>query len=185
MTAAPSPGTSTRAILLAARELFSERGYAEVGLRQVAARAGVSLALVQKHFGTKAELFEAALRGAQKLESLLGHGREGFGAGAVAKLVASAQDNPMAMLVRAAANPETAAIAARLLSEDVIRDLADWLGDGARRDRAIAITMLCSGFMLYRHMLPLEGSAEDWGAVEETIAGFLQDTVARRADERG
>lgn len=46
-------------ILLAAEKLFSQRGYHAVSLRQIAAEAGVPLALVGYYFGAKNDLFHA------------------------------------------------------------------------------------------------------------------------------
>ncbi|MDO4724844.1 MAG: TetR/AcrR family transcriptional regulator [Comamonadaceae bacterium] len=46
-------------ILLAAERLFAQRGYHAVSLRQIAAEAGVPLALVSYHHGSKQELFRA------------------------------------------------------------------------------------------------------------------------------
>ncbi|MFE4959740.1 TetR family transcriptional regulator [Streptomyces sp. NPDC056653] len=61
---APSPspvpadqGTGRDAILRAARRAFTQRPYAEVTIRGIAAAAGVSPSLVVKHFGRKEELF--------------------------------------------------------------------------------------------------------------------------------
>ncbi|MGC5006188.1 TetR family transcriptional regulator [Streptomyces sp. DT203] len=61
---APSPspvptdqGTGRDAILRAARRAFTQRPYAEVTIRGIAADAGVSPSLVVKHFGRKEELF--------------------------------------------------------------------------------------------------------------------------------
>ncbi|WP_017608560.1 TetR/AcrR family transcriptional regulator [Nocardiopsis xinjiangensis] len=48
---------SRSTILSAARQLFSEHGYTEVTIRDIAAAAGVSPALVMKHYQSKAELF--------------------------------------------------------------------------------------------------------------------------------
>ncbi|WP_017606834.1 TetR/AcrR family transcriptional regulator [Nocardiopsis alkaliphila] len=48
---------SRSTILDAARELFSEHGYKEVTIRDIATAAGVSPALVMKHYRSKAELF--------------------------------------------------------------------------------------------------------------------------------
>ncbi|MGU3496052.1 TetR/AcrR family transcriptional regulator [Xanthobacteraceae bacterium A53D] len=45
------------AILLSAEALFAERGYAAVSVRDIAARAGVPIALVGYYFGRKQELF--------------------------------------------------------------------------------------------------------------------------------
>ncbi|MFE7361839.1 TetR/AcrR family transcriptional regulator [[Kitasatospora] papulosa] len=58
--AAASPGASATgrdAILLAARRAFTQRPYAEVTIRGIAADAGVSASLVVKHFGRKEQLF--------------------------------------------------------------------------------------------------------------------------------
>ena len=47
------------AVLAAGRALFAERGYAAVGLEQVAAAAGVTRGAVYHHYGSKAGLFAA------------------------------------------------------------------------------------------------------------------------------
>lgn len=53
-----------RALLLAAaREMFSERGYNGSSTREIADRAGVSEPMLFRHFGNKANLFEAAATG--------------------------------------------------------------------------------------------------------------------------
>jgi AcrR family transcriptional regulator len=48
-------------ILAAARSAFADSGYHETSLDAVAARAGVSKALLYEHFGSKRELFVAML----------------------------------------------------------------------------------------------------------------------------
>jgi TetR/AcrR family transcriptional regulator, regulator of cefoperazone and chloramphenicol sensitivity len=48
--------TAAAAIRIAAMELFAERGYAAVTVRQIAAAAGVSPALVIHHYGSKERL---------------------------------------------------------------------------------------------------------------------------------
>jgi AcrR family transcriptional regulator len=57
------PGSpDTRAAVLAvARERFATKGYAATSVRAVAAEAGVDPALVHHYFGTKGDLFLAAL----------------------------------------------------------------------------------------------------------------------------
>ncbi|NED90745.1 TetR/AcrR family transcriptional regulator [Streptomyces sp. SID11233] len=56
-TGSADAGTGRSAILRAARRAFTQRPYAEVTIRQIASDAGVSPALVVKHFGRKEELF--------------------------------------------------------------------------------------------------------------------------------
>jgi AcrR family transcriptional regulator len=57
------PGTSdTRErILVSARELFARNGIDKTSIRAIAADAGVDAALVHHYFGTKTELFAAAI----------------------------------------------------------------------------------------------------------------------------
>jgi AcrR family transcriptional regulator len=55
-----SPDTRS-AILAAARSSFAQRGFAGTTIRAVASAAGVDAALVHHYFGTKDELFVAAL----------------------------------------------------------------------------------------------------------------------------
>jgi AcrR family transcriptional regulator len=56
-----SSATVRSLVLRAARELFDERGYEQVGTREIAGRADVTQALVFRHFGTKANLFVEAV----------------------------------------------------------------------------------------------------------------------------
>jgi len=49
-------------ILKAARILFAEKGFREVTVREIAARAGVNSALVGYHFGNKRQLFDEVYR---------------------------------------------------------------------------------------------------------------------------
>ena len=57
---ATSAGTKSR-ILDAAERLFVEHGFEATSLRQLTAAAGVNLAAVNYHFGSKEELFQAVL----------------------------------------------------------------------------------------------------------------------------
>jgi AcrR family transcriptional regulator len=51
---------TTAALMLAARELFAERGYADVGTEEIVQRAGVTRGALYHHFrGGKEELFRA------------------------------------------------------------------------------------------------------------------------------
>ncbi|QPK79846.1 TetR/AcrR family transcriptional regulator [Corynebacterium lizhenjunii] len=54
------PPARTR-ILECSRQLFSEYTFAEVSLKDIAGAAGVSVALIVKHFGSKDGLFEATV----------------------------------------------------------------------------------------------------------------------------
>ncbi|MFL0806913.1 MAG: TetR family transcriptional regulator [Oceanobacter sp.] len=53
------PKNTAISILSAAEELFAEKGFAETSLRNITSRAGVNLAAVNYHFGSKKELIQA------------------------------------------------------------------------------------------------------------------------------
>ena len=48
-------------LLGAAREVFAEKGFARAGIREIASRAGVAVAVAYWHFDSKRGLFEAAV----------------------------------------------------------------------------------------------------------------------------
>ncbi len=67
MSAALEPDTKTL-ILDAAEVVFADRGFGAASLRQIIARAGVNLAAVHYHFGSKEALVEAVF--ARRIEGL-------------------------------------------------------------------------------------------------------------------
>ncbi|MGB2570126.1 TetR/AcrR family transcriptional regulator [Micromonospora citrea] len=74
------------AVLAAATSLFAQRGFDAVGLREVAAAAGVDVATVSHHTGTKAQLYDACFARVfaaerQALEAAAGNARAALDAG--------------------------------------------------------------------------------------------------------
>lgn len=57
----PGPTRTKDAIVAAARGQFADRGYSATTLRSVAQAAGVHPALIHHHFGSKEQLYNAAL----------------------------------------------------------------------------------------------------------------------------
>jgi AcrR family transcriptional regulator len=53
---------SRQALLVAAQELFAERGYERSTIREIGDRAGLDPTLIARYFGNKAALYLAALR---------------------------------------------------------------------------------------------------------------------------
>ena len=72
--------TTRAAILAAARQAFSGSGYDSVGVRDIAARAGVTAALVNRYFGSKRALFAEAVLEAKGIGELLTGDRRTAGA---------------------------------------------------------------------------------------------------------
>jgi AcrR family transcriptional regulator len=114
-------------ILTAAREAFAERGYDAASIRAIATRAGVDPALVHHYFGTKEQLFLAAMRipvnPVEILRAVSEGGRDGAGERLVRAFL-SVWDSPAgvagAALVRSAVSSEWGA---RMLREFVNRQI--------------------------------------------------------------
>lgn len=85
-TVTPLRRRSRELLLVAAQELFADRGYDRTTVRDLGERAGVDPSLIARHFGGKAGLYLAALRaevGDEAPADLLQRGRL---AGLVARL---------------------------------------------------------------------------------------------------
>lgn len=124
---------ATRAALLAAaQELFAERGYERATVRDIAAHAGVNQALLFRYFGTKDELFRAAIaeRGRRVLE-------EGSAEGLLGRLLArvlepsdsAAQAHWFQAALRSSGHDEGASVIRRELGDEYVRALSS-LTDG-------------------------------------------------------
>jgi AcrR family transcriptional regulator len=59
--ASRNAGASKQALLTAARELFGQGGFESTTIRQIGDRAGVDHALIARYFGSKADLYIAAV----------------------------------------------------------------------------------------------------------------------------
>lgn len=159
-------GRTRAAILDAAQEAFSSRGYLATGVRDVTAAAGVNPALVSRYFGSKERLYEAALGDLLDARLVTGAGRARFGA-AMVRLLASGtptRRNPLPMMVLASADPGARAITARLLRALFLVPMTEWLGTGEGASRAARFVILASGLTLYRDLYPLESLTGDLDA---------------------
>ena len=124
----PGPTASREAILAAARRQFAEGGYERTSIRGVAADAGVDAALVVHFFGSKEQLFRAAVTWpfdpAELAPQLLGPGATGLGE-RLARAFLTMWDDPetsprLLALLRSAMTNESFA---RLLREFVVTQL--------------------------------------------------------------
>ena len=126
-------GADTRgAVLDAARARFAEHGYDGTKLRDVAADAGVDVALVSYFFGSKDGLFAAAMalavNPAQLVEELMRDGMEGLGERLLRTLLGlldTPGGSPFVALVRSAAtNDRAAALLRGFVEREVLGRLA-------------------------------------------------------------
>ena len=129
----PGNSGSREAILEAARAAFGERGFSDASVRDIAVRAGVDAALVHHFYGTKEQLFAAAMKLPVDLSvampALLEGGVVGLGERLVgfflAAVEAGGDQNSLLALIRSVASHEqSAAMVREFVSKAVLGPLA-------------------------------------------------------------
>lgn len=158
---------ATRArILQAAQHAFAVTGYSHTGIREIAALAGTSSTLLLRYYGSKAGLFEAALREAIRIDDLIALPPEDM-ARTLARTLREEEHaaRPMLMMAMASGEPEAAHIAARVFTECSVAPMGAHLastngggaeGGGADGEvRALELAMLAIGYVFFTGHLPL------------------------------
>ncbi|WP_371098219.1 TetR/AcrR family transcriptional regulator [Streptomyces sanglieri] len=167
---AADPGSGKGAILRAARRAFTQRPYAEVTIRGIAADAGVSPSLVVKHFGRKGELFNTVADFGPAAAELLDAPLESLGRHMVVTLVnhrRELQSDPLLRVVFSLGNQDERSLLRDRFHEQVTDALTARLPGRERALRAelIAGHLLGLGATLSLHR---EGAGAD--ATTEHIA---------------
>jgi AcrR family transcriptional regulator len=144
-------------ILAAARKSFATRGYAESGMREIAAVAGINQALVVRYFGSKKKLFLAAVEPDLGLAEFINAPRAQIGEHIVRHLADKQphEAEPLAILLLAATDPSLAPTLRRLIADRLYDPLVTWLGGKNAPTRAALLLALFSGAWMYRQMLPV------------------------------
>ncbi|MEU0411453.1 TetR family transcriptional regulator [Streptomyces griseorubiginosus] len=176
-TESDAVGTRDR-ILVAAREEFSERGYEKTSVRGIAKAAGVDSALVHHYFGTKEQVFEAAVEvaaapalGARDavVEGPLEDVGERFTRFIFGVWENPATRMPLLAVVRSAVNNETAAtVFRRLVATQLLRRIADQLELPDAELRAELAAAQLVGTAMLRYVIKVEPLASV--DVEQIIA---------------
>ena len=188
------PGVSgTReAILGAARRAFAEHGYQHATIRGVADLAGVDPALVHHYFGTKQELFVAAVQlpvnPVEQLMAVLDEDPGQAGRRMVETFLSvwdhAATQNPLLALVRSAVGDEHAAAMLReFITEEVLGQIAHRLGSADARLRATLVGSQIIGLAMARYIVKVEPLAsapptQVMAAVGPTLQRYLTGDLA-------
>jgi len=179
----PGPTASRDAVLAAARARFADQGYDATTMRQVAGDAAVDPALVHYFFGSKAELFVAAVEypvdPAEVVARLAAMPRDGIGeemARVFLEAWRSDRAQPLFALLRSVAAHENAAAMLReFISREVVGRLARDLGLDRPDLRAALCGSQLVGLATIRHVVPLEPLASaETGAVAAWVGPTLQ-----------
>jgi AcrR family transcriptional regulator len=143
------------AIREAAKEQFARLGYDRCALRDIAAEAGVDVALIKRYFGGKEALFTEALRASFPPDFLREWDRRTFAHDAATMMAGGASTDEtrskrFQFLLRAATSPTTAPLLNVAIQEQFLGPIRDWLGgdDAPARARVLAATFI--GFLVER-----------------------------------
>ena len=175
--------TTRAAILAAARQAFSGSGYDSVGVRDIAAKAGVTAALVNRYFGSKKLLFSEAVLEAKGIGELLTGDRRTAGARLAAMLLdkdphGKGGGDPLLAILRSAPDPEAAGVVREWLQKVMVGPIAKWLGGPDAETRASVMVSTLLGFIILRQAIALPGlSAGRGDALREMMSASLQSQI--------
>ncbi|MFD9463245.1 TetR family transcriptional regulator [Streptomyces sp. NPDC060027] len=178
------PATRDR-ILEAAREEFSERGYEKTSVRGIAKSAGVDSALVHHYFGTKEQVFEAAVEGAMAPalgapDTIVEGPLDGVGE-RLTRFFLGVWENPtsrtpLLAIVRSAVNNDTAAaVFRRLVAAQLLRRIAGRLDVPDAELRAELAAAQLVGVAMLRYVIKVEPLASvDLERIVARVAPVVQ-----------
>jgi AcrR family transcriptional regulator len=180
---AAGPGARDR-ILTAARAEFAARGYDKTSIRGIGKAAGVDPALVHHYFGTKEQVFAAAIEvsfePALSVPEVLAQGPEGIGE-RLARYFFGIWENPvsraplLAVIRSALTNEAAAAVLRGFVLRRVLERVAGELNVPESRFRAELAASQLVGVAILRYVVKVEPLATaDLEDIIEMVAPTLQ-----------
>jgi AcrR family transcriptional regulator len=170
-----------QAILEAATRRFATEGYERAGVREIAADAGVTGALVNRYFGSKEGLFAEVIRRALDMERLL-EGQRGNLADHLARVVVygggDAPDGvltPLLLLLHSAAAPGAVKLFRRDLDRTELPYLAEQIAGDDSAVRAVMVMAQLTGFAIMDYVLRPKAFAN---ARREELVALLSAAIA-------
>jgi len=159
---ARNAAATREAILVSARRAFARAGYDGVGLREIAAGAGVTAVLVNRYFGSKEQLFAEVLQDTMRdpviltAETLASPSGEKLAAALVelTKEGATPLDGFLIMH-RSGSSARAAEIGRAEIEKRYQKILAPALGGPDAQQRAAILISLVAGFQIMRQMIGL------------------------------
>ncbi|HKH87658.1 MAG TPA: TetR family transcriptional regulator [Acidimicrobiales bacterium] len=181
----PGESGSREAILDAARTAFGERGFNDASVRDIAGRAGVDAALVHHFYGTKEQLFAAAMRLpvdlAVAIPALLEGGVGGLGERVVGFFLAAfeaggGQNTLLALLRSAASHERSATMVREFVTKAVLGPVAASLDRPDPELRASLVGSQLIGLAMMRYVVKVEPLAS---ADPRTVVVAVAPTIQR------
>jgi AcrR family transcriptional regulator len=181
----PGGADTRRDILAAARTEFAAQGYEKTSMRAIARAAGVNSALLHHYFGTKDQLFLAALdfplQPRELLARVLGGERDGVGERLVRFAFglledAATRERVLAVLRSAATNEPMARLLRGFLAGEVVGPIAAALDVPGPELRAELAMSQIVGLIMARYVIAVEPFAS---APVDELVPLLAPTLQR------
>ncbi|WP_326641843.1 TetR family transcriptional regulator [Streptosporangium sp. NBC_01755] len=168
-----------RRILDAARRLFADLGYEQVTMRMIAAEADANIALINRYFGSKRELFAKVLAMQGRFPGVLDGPEEELPrrlAEYIAERLRSDQASPvLAALIRSSNSPEIHEIIRDRVSSAILGPLSARLPGPDAAFRATIATALITGTgTMHRLYGPDSGDVPDREAVIARLTAVFE-----------
>ena len=190
----PGESRTRHAILEVAREEFAQRGFDNATVRQIASRAGVDPAMIAHHFGSKQQLFLAALEvpfdPAEEIAQVVDGPREELAARLLTRFL-RVWDSPLgagaiAVVRTAVQRDDSAALLRDLALSSALRPLMAAM-DGTPEERLWRANLAASqlvGLIFTRYVVRLEplasaSHADVVRSIAPTVQRYLTGPVSR------
>jgi AcrR family transcriptional regulator len=178
---AKNAAATREAILNSALAAFSRHGYDGIGVREIAQAAGVTGVLVNRYFGSKEELFAAAVELAFADRSLFEGDPSMLAQRLIAKVMTKTEkgvepSDAFLLLLRSAPNPRAAEILRDSIARHFERPLQASLRGPRPGERAGMILAVCMGLSLFRNVI---GSKALRDANAASLSGDLRSLFQR------
>lgn len=157
-------------ILAAARRSFTDRGFDNVSLREIASAAAIDPALVIRYFGSKEKLFLSSIGSDFDLMNYWGDCQAEVGDRLARRIMIAKQDmtcyDPLLLILRSAPNAQAAKLLKNKLQTDVIEPIAARLNGSDAQLRASMLTAVLVGLAFAKDVVQVEGIVNA-GAAEQ------------------
>ena len=169
-----------QSILDAARSSFMRDGYEQVGVREIAGRAGVDPALVNRYFGSKEGLFAEAVASKFDLHALFEGDRSTLGERLARHVLQKKSPaggyDPLIALLRSTSCEAPARMLREALQEGFVKPLAALLEGPDALQRAELVGSILLGLLVHRTVIG-GASPDDNDRVVALVAPTLQGFI--------
>ena len=156
-------------LIEAGRELFRAKGYEATGMREIAAAAGVNVAVAMREYGGKAGLFRHSIVEDLDLSEAL-RGTRGLWGASLADLALTGAWHAHTPAALSTGNPHAARVLAEEWEAKLVKPLAQAIGGEDADHRARLVLTAMFGLAMGRELLDLRPS-------DSTAAAMIQSLI--------